>query len=74
LNGLELQFLNEFENAINLIKQFPEAWLKVGNNSRRALLKRFPYFVLYVYENDCIYITCIAHMHRDPEYYIKRIK
>ncbi len=74
LEGLELRFVQDFENTMNLIKQFPEAWLKVGENTRRGSLKKFPYFILYIYENDCIYITCIAHKHRDPEYYLNRIK
>ena len=73
LEGLEDQFLQEFEKTIELIKKYPEAWRKMGLHTRRGLLKRFPYFILYVIENDKILITCIAHQHRDPEYYIDRI-
>jgi hypothetical protein len=73
LKGLEHKFLDELEETIEILKQYPEAWIKVGGITRRCLLKRFPYFILYIYENDSIYITCIAHLHRNPEYYISRL-
>ncbi|MCP4134591.1 MAG: type II toxin-antitoxin system RelE/ParE family toxin [bacterium] len=73
LPGLQKRFLDDFKNTINLIKTFPTAWTKVGAKTRRGLFKKFPHFVLYRYENNCIYITCIAHSHRNPEYYIDRM-
>ena len=49
--------------AIEVIQKFP-----------KFLLKRFPYLVLYIPEEDKILITAIAHQHRKPDYYINRIK
>ena len=73
LMGLGDQFLSEFNKTVELIIEYPAIWNKVGKRMRKALLKRFPFLVLYIYENDIIHITCIAHQHRDPEYYIERI-
>ncbi len=49
------------------------SWIKVGKRTRRALLKRFPYFILYIFEEETVPITWIANQHRDLEYYINRI-
>ncbi len=73
LLGLGEQFLHEFNKTIKLIIEHPTVWTKVGKRTRRALLKRFPYLILYIFEGNIIHITCIAHQHRDPDYYIDRI-
>lgn len=74
LSGLGSQFFQELMNAIEVIQKFPNAWKKVGQNTHKLLLTRFPYLVLYIPEKDKILISAIAHQHRRPEYYIERIK
>jgi hypothetical protein len=49
-------------------------WRQVGGYTRRVNLGRFPYFVLYVPDGSDVLITCIAHHHRNPEYYLNRMK
>ena len=71
--GLGGQFYQDFLDAINYISIAPKAWRKVGDHTRRISLKRFPYLVLYVLDEDDILITCIAHQHRNPTYYSNRI-
>ena len=73
LPGLGGQFYNAFLSAIDYISIAPEAWRKVGDNTRRISLKRFPYLVLYVLDGNNILITCIAHQHRNPTYYSNKI-
>ena len=51
----------------------PEAWTKIGEQTRRCLIKGFPYALYYVAEPDEVLITAVAHLHRDPEHYSKRI-
>jgi hypothetical protein len=51
----------------------PEAWTKIGERTRRCILKAFPYALLYVVETDLILVTAVAHLHRDPEHYGNRI-
>ena len=72
LPGLGKQFFREVSTAIELIRKFPQAWHKVGKHTRRFLLKRFPYLILYIPEKDKIIITAIAHKHRFPDYYLNR--
>ncbi|MFH1645002.1 MAG: type II toxin-antitoxin system RelE/ParE family toxin [Candidatus Omnitrophota bacterium] len=66
------QFYHEVFEAIGLIRKYPAAWQKVGNNTSRYILRRFPYLILYVFEDDFILITAIAHQHRNPDYYLNR--
>lgn len=74
LAGLGDNFLDEFNNTVKIILKYPTLWLKVGKRTRRAIINRFPYFILYIQEANTIYITCIAHQHRSPEYYVERLK
>lgn len=72
--GLGAQFFEELVKAVELIQKFPQAWKKVGKHTHKLHLKRFPYIVLYIPEKDKILVTAIAHQHRNPGYYINRIK
>ncbi len=72
LEGLGQQFYTSFLDTTNYILQAPDAWKKVGINTRRINIKRFPYLILYVLDVKDVLITCIAHQYRDPEYYLER--
>lgn len=71
--GLGEQFYGAFLLTVDYISVAPNAWRKVGNNTRRINIKRFPYLILYVLDGNDILITCIAHQHRNPIYYSNRI-
>jgi hypothetical protein len=45
--GLGLEFAREVYSAIENIGDFPVAWTPLSQNTRRFLLKRFPYGVVY---------------------------
>lgn len=49
-------------------KQFPPA-LK---NTRRALLRRFPYILVFREMGDAIYIVAVFHTSRDPSIWKRR--
>ena len=73
LPGLGFRFFQEVNAAIDRIKLFPDAWTKIGEQTRRCLLKGFPYVLLYVADGDEILITALAHLHRNPEHYRDRV-
>lgn len=73
LQGLGFRFFQEVEAAIDRIKLMPEAWTKIGERTRRCLIKGFPYALHYVAEPDEILITAVAHLHRNPDHYKNRI-
>lgn len=39
----------------------------------RALVKRYPYGILYSVEKDRIYIVAVMNLSRNPEYWKKRM-
>jgi len=69
LPGLGFRFFQEVEAAIDRVKLMPEAWSKIGEQTRRCLLKGFPYALHYMSEPDVVVITAVAHLHRNPEHY-----
>ena len=72
LEGLGVQFYTSFLDTVGYIAQTPDTWRKIGVNTRRVNIKRFPYLILYVRDEQDILITCIAHQHRNPTYYMER--
>lgn len=72
-SGLGDQFYASFFDTVDLIITKPQMWRKIGPNTRRCNIRRFPYLVLYAVDDMDILITCIAHQHRNPEYYLERI-
>ncbi len=71
--GLGDKFFDEVLKTIKLISLFPEAWTQNTKHTRKAVLKKFPYNLIYTIHNDNIYIIAVAHQHREPEYWIDRI-
>jgi len=43
-------------------------------NSRRCLVKNFPYGIIYQEKENYILIIAIANLHRKPNYWINRTK
>jgi len=71
-NGLGYDFSLEIVSAIGRVIDFPKAWLVIEGEIRRALVKRFPYGILYAEDQGLIYIIAVMHLHRDPEYWKHR--
>lgn len=66
--GLGDSFRDEVYAAIDRILENPKIYAEV-KGVRRALVKRFPYSVVYaVTQIDCIRILVIRHHRRHPEH------
>ena len=74
LEGLGVRFKEEVKRVIRIIKNMPDIGPPESENIRKYILHKFPYKVLYSIEKDHLYIIAIAHMHREPRYWINRIK
>jgi toxin ParE1/3/4 len=71
LLGLGDQFYYEILKAFDQILSFPLGWTKATEKTRKFILKRFPYLVLYVVHEQEIVVNAIAHQHRHPDFYTK---
>jgi toxin ParE1/3/4 len=67
-------FLTELDNAITRIAEAPETWPRYRRGTRRFVLRRFPFSVVYRVEDEAIYVVAVAHAKRRPEYWRGRKK
>lgn len=72
LNGLGQQFLDEIDRAIRLINAFPDSSEAMGDGLRRCIVNRFPYCIIYGIDKQVVIIIAVAHLHREPGYWIGR--
>lgn len=50
--NLGLEFVKEVYNAIQLILKFPKAWTPFSMSTRRCMINRFPYRLIYQQNED----------------------
>lgn len=67
--GLGSEFAREVYAAIQNILAHPEAWTSLSKNSRRCLVHRFPYGVIYQITTGGILIVAIMQLNRKPGYW-----
>lgn len=72
-DGLGLEFLLEVRNAESLICQDPELWPIYEEGTRRYLIQRFPFAVIYLLSVEKIQIVSVAHCKRRPGYWKDRL-
>ena len=68
-----LDFIAELHRAADTILQAPERWPLGKNNTRRFLLWRFPFAIIYSEQESAITIWAVAHGSRRPEYWAGRL-
>ena len=72
--GLGAEFAKEIFSTIQRVLQFPEAWSRLSENSRRCLTIRFPYGVVYQILDEEILIIAVMQLNRKPGYWKNRMK
>jgi len=65
--GLGEKFLASLEDAVDKIRYSPFTYPETHRNFRRILLKRFPYSLFYLCENDTVYIFSVFNNRQNPE-------
>jgi toxin ParE1/3/4 len=73
LPGLGSQFLLSVDAALASIQRTPELYPVIHKNVRRSLIRRFPYGVFYVAEQDRIVVLAVLHARRDPRSWEDRV-
>ena len=66
-------FQLELENARLAIARNPEMWASYLFGTRRYVMRRFPYVVVYRLTEIRIEIIAVAHGHQRPTYWSDRI-
>ncbi|HXW13105.1 MAG TPA: type II toxin-antitoxin system RelE/ParE family toxin [Terriglobia bacterium] len=65
--GLGEEFLTGVDAMLQALAEHPAAYAVIYRETRRALLRRFPYAIFYrLYDETVIVIACM-HGRRDPK-------
>ncbi|PTN33504.1 type II toxin-antitoxin system RelE/ParE family toxin [Desulfonatronum sp. SC1] len=70
--GLGYEFAAEVRRCFERIRRHPDAWPAFTSRTKRCLMNRFPYGVLYRAEGDSIIVGAIMHLKRNPILWRKR--
>ena len=71
--GPGLEFAEEVFAAISRIVEFPDAWTRLSPNTKRCVLSRFPYGIIFQVKGRALRIIAVAHLHRRPGYWKDRV-
>jgi plasmid stabilization system protein ParE len=65
-------FVAELDHAVELIREAPDRWPGHLNKTRRYVLRRFPFLVIYRKSGSVIQVIAVAHAKRRPGYWRPR--
>jgi hypothetical protein len=65
--GLGEEFLMTVDQMVGTVAEYPEGFPIIHRDIHRAVLKRFPYSVLYRVKNGHVVIVGCFHSKRDPK-------
>ncbi|MBM4133848.1 MAG: type II toxin-antitoxin system RelE/ParE family toxin [Nitrospira sp.] len=77
--GLPQRFLEEVEQTLEAVQTRPASFpcirdLMPDFQIHRALLARFPYAVLFLALDEEVRVLAIAHLKREPGYWLNRLQ
>jgi plasmid stabilization system protein ParE len=73
-DGLGGEFAEEASLTLQRIAAYPEAWPKLSARTRRCLLDRFPYALVYQLRGKDIRIIAVMHLKRRPLFWRDRMQ
>jgi hypothetical protein len=71
--GLGYEFLDEIDHVVHRVTVFPSGAPEIERGLRRVLVNRFPYGLVYGQTERRIVVVAVAHLHREPRYWIDRM-
>ena len=71
--GLGYDFLLQVDGGLNFIRKNPEIYPIEYKGTRKHLIKRFPYKIIYLVKEEKIIILTVIHGKRRPDLIKKRI-
>jgi plasmid stabilization system protein ParE len=72
--GLSLRFRSAIDEVFSTIERDPERFAPIYRDLRRALLRRFPYGILYVVRSQTTVVVGVLHTSRNPKLWRTRLK
>lgn len=72
--GLGAEFADEIALSLQRIAAYPDAWPKLSVRTRRCMMNRFPYGLVYRTRGKEIQIIAIMHLKQNPLYWRDRLR
>ena len=73
VTGLGERFGNEVRYAIERLLEYPDLGSPIDADLRRLMLARFPFFLIYSFTTDLLWVVAVAHARRRPGYWRSRV-
>ena len=70
--SLGVEFLRCIDAAIFSINRSPKIYSQIYKSVRRALIRRFPYGIFYILDDNRIVVLAVLHVKRHPIRWQKR--
>lgn len=71
--GLGFEFMRSLDAAVQSVKRNPLAYQNIYKDVRRVLLRKFPYALFYIEEENRIVIIACFHQKRSEIDWLRRI-
>lgn len=68
-----MRFQESIEEAFDMLRSFPHAWPPYEKGTRRLILRRFPFAIIYRVGREKLRILAVMHLHRRPGYWWQRV-
>lgn len=72
-SGLGEEFLGCLDACIRTTCRTPKLFMKVHEDYRRALIRRFPYAVFYEYADGRVFVYSVFHTSQNPDKWRNRL-
>jgi plasmid stabilization system protein ParE len=66
-------FVAELDRALELVVASPGRWPSSERGTRKFVLHRFPFAIVYREKEAVVQVLAIAHGHRRPTYWMGRL-
>ena len=68
------RFRQEIQQSLLRIANYPKSYHQISARTRRCIVAKFPYGIIYQYREskNTILVIAIAHLHRKPNYWSSR--
>jgi plasmid stabilization system protein ParE len=70
--GLGLDFARAVDAALERVQRMPEAFPVLSGSVRQVVLRRFPYSILFAYENQEVVVLVVHHHRKKPTRWNRR--
>ena len=70
--GLAHDLVDEFDEAIVQISRLPKSGVPYHHGTRRVVLRRFPFSIVYRVRGEVAEVVALAHQRRKPDYWADR--